>query len=179
VRVTLLQSGNAVRGYGKLGAEEFALSAVLSLEGPAVLSFANGRRIEGRISLAANGSSMTLTTPGESLSLSPDAVAAASPADASSPFTGSFAHEDALGVQLLRIDLSGRGSLLTGAGSNAGKNIGLVATEATTGVYNGVIVFGDGSNVAITLKQHEGSNDLNLNLVSGASYRLKPISPTR
>ena len=177
VRVTLLQSGNAVRGYGRLGAEEFALSAVLSLEGPAVLSFADGRRIEGRLSLAANDSSITLTTPAERLSMSPDAVAAAPSADASSPFTGSFTHEDSLGVQLLKIDLSGRGSLLTGAGTNAGKNIGLVATKTTTGAYNGLIVFGDGSNVAITLKQHEGSNDLNLSLVSGASYRLKAISP--
>ena len=78
---------------------------------------------------------------------------------------------------MLKIDLSGRGSLLTGAGTNAGKNIGLVATKTTTGAYNGLIVFGDGSNVAITLKQHEGSNDLNLSLVSGASYRLKAISP--
>ena len=177
VHVTLLRTGNAVRGYGQLGAEEFALSGVLSLEGPVVLNFADGRHMQGHLSLATNGSTITLTAFRERLSLSTDGVAGTSSAETSGPFTGSFAHEDAPGLQLLRIDLSRRGSLLTGAGTSAGKNIGLVATETTTGVYNGVILFGDGSQVAMTLKQHEGSSDLNLSLVSGASYRLKAMSP--
>lgn len=168
ISVTLEADDNTVVGFGQVNGRSFSLSGVLSLQGPVTLSFSDGDRIPGHLSLPVNSSDVSLTVQGEQLILETDPSANGLIAVGQGRFNGSFRSADALSLALRT-----EGKLLSGSGVFLGKPIGLVATETETGAANGLLLFADGTQIAIELKQNADASPIRLTVSAGGVYVLE------
>jgi hypothetical protein len=143
--ISFQQDGSALTGHGRWGDQEIGLSGLTAPAGPMVVSFASGYTASGQVSLAADGTSVTLRGMGAPVTLGRGGEPLAG---ASGRFAGRFA---AKGPMRLRLELAQSGDLLAGTGFVDGRPVAVAGKVTEPGQARGFVLFSDESRNAVTV----------------------------
>ena len=152
--ITFNQNAHLVTGHGSLDGNPVSLSALVGLNGPALIVFNEGNMASAWMTLSPDGESATVQLRGNKISLKRGSI---SGYHASGDFSGSF---QATGFPSFKLTLSQIDNLIAGTGLINGRAVAIAGKKTDHKYADCSLLFSDESCTKIAVILSEDSRSI-------------------